>query len=897
MKRKWILTVVILTLLMSSFILLVNSSFTLNIIPSSSKTNTLDMFLPEYYFDLSKAPSMYKRYGKTYHEEFNFPIGTFGNNFISYGPHGIDRIALFNNFFDSFGGTYGAGVHNPRCLDGTFLGVYMNHSGEKISRILQQYSPTERNAKEYGLQTVEEMKCYSNIPIGYYKYSDPEFSANIGLTVYSPIILYDVKNSSLPTSVWNFYANNPTDEPIEVSFLFSLENDIGWRKKVDDDSSWQRTGTYNFVQENDDYIGVKYSYDNNMMSDSHPEYLGDMTLITMKQPDVTVTYVSEWNTLGDGSDLLTSFSTTGLLSNLNETNKAAEGEHIYAGALSARVVLEPGEEKSVPFVLSTCFPVFDLSNNDGMLGDRSYKWYWTNYFDNSWDIACYSLESYDIWWNKIIDWQEKIYSSGLPSEVSTFLIGGITSFASDVFFSKEGYWFTVEGIWNLFETQDVQVYADWFLCMFYPEIAKKIALEYCEAVELHNGQCPHSLWDDTRFYNEEPSFVIRVYRAWLWNQHDEEFLSEVYPTCKKAIEYRINQNVNKKDGLIHNIGNDQSYDMWILPISSYLNSMWLLSLKCMVSMAEQLNLAEDVEYYNDWFEKTQIGFIDKFWTKGSEDHYYFKLCAGRVGWFNANEPTLIKFPFLVLDSNSCMVEQIIGAWYAGLIDEEILPMIMTKKAFESIYKINFDYHHGYGWINGVIGKKPYIIDRFNTPNGQSKSIWSAAQWTLATSLLTYGQKQEGMSVVNITVKNELYQGRGLYFLAEKYAHYRRGTNRCNKVGLPNNEFFVDFRLFSTDSYPPAPRVSACWSLYQAASGITPHPGGLKIKPLIGGDDIFYMTQFAGCQIEINVTGTGDTVESVILNGDPYTQIIGEYVYIPLEKLTESKKMSISINLT
>ena len=127
-----------------------------------------------------------------YKEEYNFPIGNFGNNFISYDPHGIDRIALYNNFFDSFGGSFGTGSFKPRCLNGTFLSVYMNQNEKKVTRLLQQYPPEDRSAKNYGLQPIEKMECYSNIPIGYYKYQDTEFAADIGLIVYSPLILYDL---------------------------------------------------------------------------------------------------------------------------------------------------------------------------------------------------------------------------------------------------------------------------------------------------------------------------------------------------------------------------------------------------------------------------------------------------------------------------------------------------------------------------------------------------------------------------------------------------------------------------------------------------------------------------------------------------------------------------------
>lgn len=928
--KKGLAFIIIILLLGTGFIPKINSSSIKTIRPQvyenelqliSSGFFDPRMKIPEHCFNLSKAPLEYEYKGIKYKEEFNFPIGTFGNNYISYGPHGIDRIALYNNFFDSFGGTYKAGSLHPRCLNGTFLGIFMNDGEKNVSKLLQQYSPTDRFARDYGLQPVEKMECWSNIPIGYYRYQDSNFSAEVGLMVYSPILLYDVKNSSLPISIWMFNAYNPTSKPIEVSFLFSLENDIGWRNKVNDDSTWQRTGTYNYIQEEGDAVGVKFTYDEDIISKSHPEYLGNMTLATLKQPDVTISYVSEWDTLDDGNDLLSTFSTTGLLSNQNISDQAVEGDHIYAGALSVKVLLEPGEGKNIPFVLSTCFPVFNLSDMGGMPSQAVYEWYWTNYFNDSWDIATYALENYEGWWGGIRGWQEKLYSSGLPPEMITFMLGSLPVFVSSVFFSKEGYWFTVHAPFTTFENVDVTTYANWFLCMFYPEIVRYGTLEYCDIVDRNNGSCPCSLWNNPCALHRELDFVIRAYQAWMWNQDDNEFLQRVYRSCKKAVEYRINHRgrfqsfVDKEDGLIHNTGNDLRNDMWAMPTSSALNSMWLLSLKCMVSMAKRLHYGDDIRYFEEWFEKAQKGFIDKFWYKALK-YDYFKLCERKIGFFawgiNRTKPFGFPVPVPVRDSCACMIEQIIGAWYGRLMNEDILPLEKTKTALYSIYKINRDYYNKCGWINAVMGNPPYFIDRFgtyfyNVPN----KVSPASQWSFASSLLLYGLKEEAMDVANLTEKNYLYENGGVY--VDTATVVLCGTNTKNRLGESLKDAtikaFIE-RAFLAGSIIPDPEKDwalepfypsrlgglPSWSLYQAAAGFTPCVGGLKIKPRVGGDDVCYLTQFAGCKIEMNVTGTGDIIENVEINGEPYSIVVDGSVFIPLEDFIGQEKMFIHINL-
>ena len=883
--------------------------------------------LPEFYYDLSKAPSYYDLGDKLFAEEFNFPIGSFGNNYISYGPHGIDRIALYNNFYDAFGGTQGTGADSPQSLNGTFLGVYVDDGTNKTSRILQKFMPTERGARSYGLNPVDDMDCYSNIPIGYYRYYDSDISCELGLNVFSPVILNDVKNSSIPVSIWNFNAYNPTDETVEVSFLFSLENDIGWRnsqeiKIFQDDVektaikyNWQRTGTYNYIEENDEMVGVKFSYDESMMSKSRPEYLGNMTLATKKQEGVKISYVSEWDTLGNGDELLSSFTSSGELSNQNNNYRAVEGESIFAGALSAKITLSPGEGKEVPFVLSTCFPTFNLSNITGMHPVEFHEWYWTQYFDDSRNIATYSLENYEVWWDEINKWHDEIYSSGLSSDTTTFLIGSLSVFVSCVFFSDQGYWFTAHSSLGYLETLGCVIATDWFLCMFYPEIIKYRITKSC--IDVNSYEEGH-LWEGDLDLHLSPSFVIRAYRGWIWNQGDEKFLQMVYQNCSRVMDFAMNlETYNKKEGLIHNRGNDQIMDWWIIPTSSYLNSLWLLSLKCMKNMAEELGLYNDAEFYEEEYLKAKNSFIKKFWVKTLK-HGYFKLCADKIGkygwWYYPDDYQFPIISFYIPDTRACMIDQIQAIWFGRLFDEDILPSDKTSEALSTIYQINRDYCHNLGWISSVMGSFPHRIDRFSICiNDMPSSIHKLSQWFLATSLLSHGFTKEALTVSNLTVDNYLYNKGGGIYVTHKHNDSDSlgfGTNKINVIKtwrtlksrilmwLINAGKFGDKEWKAGDGYYPN-KISKdlpSWSLYQAASGFTPCIGGLKVKPLIGGYDVFYFTIFAGCRINMNVTGNGDTIKSVLVNEKPYCNIIDGQVFLPIEKFKGLNEMFVEIIL-
>jgi hypothetical protein len=58
-----------------------------------------------------------------------------------------------------------------------------------------------------------------------------------------------------------------------------------------------------------------------------------------------------------------------------------------------------------------------------------------------------------------------------------------------------------------------------------------------------------------------------------------------------------------------------------------------------------------------------------------------------------------------------------------------------------------------------------------------------------------------------------------------------------------------------------------------------------------------MTQFAGCKVDMNVTGSGDFIDSAEINGEPYSTYIDGNVFIPIEEFKNQNRMYIHITLS
>lgn len=686
-----------------------------------------------------------------YESEQPMPIGNFGNFFLSYGKGGFEKNAAYNNYWDSIGGIYSQGTAE------LFNFFSLETGGER-------YMLQERGLDSLGMRRVRMSQRFL-FPVAYYEfYGTP---VEIGLTAFSPFILKDTLNSTVPAYCFVFSVLNPSDKPLSLSLALNFENDIGWRDPYT--GLWNLDGNTNVPVKNGFYMtydpAKKRVFDGAL---DGREYLGNITL--MSTPECRL---SEWQKNGRA-----------------------------VARVERAVTLDPGKSVEIPFVIATCFPYFNPGGalygrdwDEGWKVNRYMKWYWSDLFTDSREVADYAIANYADWLSRIEEQNDRIFREIEDPEVAKLLINSMHVLGSESFYSNEGLFFTIEGEFTLLHTIDVLFYAHPFFVEFFPDIAKNIVLEYAYSMS-EEGRVPHSLFYDYAENHEEPYFAIMAYMS---AEHDREFAEFIYPFVKKAMVFRLGEDVGE-DALIHNRGGDHSYDMWSAPTMSYINSLWLLALRLTADMASELGLEEDATRFGELFERAQKSFIDEFWNGE-----YFDLSAERSGnlpWF---ERRGIRVEVPILDNRASQVEQMTGVLFAELLGKSILPENMTERAALYVYENNFDGYRELGWINGVLPGG--WIDMLACFPLYSTMVWSGAQWVLAAQLYALGLKDEAGRAASLTAQNQLYRGFSLFSLGEGYTNLF-GTTRFN---FPL--FHENYVLLKPTPYPAYPRILACWLYY------------------------------------------------------------------------------------
>jgi uncharacterized protein (DUF608 family) len=694
-------------------------------------------------------------------EDYPMPIGNFGDFFMSYGRRGFEKQAFYNNYWDSVGG------------------IYSNGDAELYNFFSLELNDKEYIMQEKGLDELSgarvKMKEHFLFPVAYYEFD----GLPVNMTAFSPFLFNDLYNSTLPVYCFVFEAENTGLEKMRISLSLNFENDIGWRDPYT--GSWNTDGNENVPIGEGNYSGFYMTYDKSRKRvfdgplDGR-EYLGNITILTTSEG--------------------CSLSQSGI-----------EGKGV--AQIEKRIELAPSERIRIPFIIATCFPYFNPGGrqysaewNESWKVNQYFEWYWSNFYDDSRDMALYAMENYEEWMGRIEEQSEGIIEDA-GEEAARVLLNSLHVLGSESFFSKEGFFFTIEGEFTLLHTMDVMLYAQPFLAEFFPEIARNIVIEYAHSMN-DDGRVPHSLFYDYAENHEEPYFVIMAYMS---AEDDADFAEAIYPYVRKAMFFRLGEDVGK-DGLINNRGGDHSYDMWSAPEMSYINSLWLLALRLTADMASELGMHEDAAYFSHLFSEAQDSFVKTFWNGK-----YFDLSAqprGNLPWF---ERRGIEIRVPILDNSASQIEQITGVLFAELLGKEILPSSMAESATLFVYENNFDRHRGLGWINGVLPNG--CIDMSALFPLYSTMVWSGVQWVLAAQLQSLGFSEEAGHVARITSENQLYRGFGLFHLSEGYTNLF-GTTEINFPLLPSNENFV---LLKPSIYPSYPRLMACWLYYFAMMNI------------------------------------------------------------------------------
>ncbi len=629
-------------------------------------------------------------------------------------------------------------------------------------------------------------------PKSWFDYSaHPENPVDVVLEQFSPVIPHDYKSSSLPAGVFTWTVSNPLDEPAEVGVMFTFENMVGRtpeernRTRTLGDYSecrWSedlpRVRQVHAVCEDDRYLGVRLGVHRDDLAGLPVSRRGEFAIAAGKSPDVDLSYLASFDCRGDGSEV-SEFFARGRLPGRDKTVENEKGT-LHGAALCATTTLQPGQTRKITLGLGWDFPDIRIYEPGGRLFRRKYNEYRECENIDAMQFAKAGLVSGEDWSRAIDTWHAEVRSSVSHNPVllqavlneQYYLLDGGTLWEAETnnfgmlesidYFNYETldvrfyYSFTTLRYWPKIENRVLDLFADGILREDTRMVPWKYGYDYgCqrpedirEDIRLVRGACPHDLGRPSRLPVKDPAkaedpfvqfnayshrnvnfwkdlntkFVLMVYRNYhLDPAKDAGILKRHWGSCVSAMEYLQRYDVNG-DFIPENSGfPDQTYDSaWHMKgLSAYCGGLWLTALQAMIKMADVLGETEAAAKYGHWFEVGRKSFHDTLWNGEYYDCY--EGCK------------------------DVMADQLCGQWYADLLD---LPAIDEPEYIEKAYKAVFKYN-GMNYFNGERGLVTGITTEGVIPDEeQTPEVWIAANYTIASSFLMRGLKQEAMHILH-----------------------------------------------------------------------------------------------------------------------------------------------------
>lgn len=693
-------------------------------------------------------------YEKERLREISFPLGGIGAGSIGLGGDGrLIDWEIFNrpNKGSLNGYSHIAvraalpdGSHRARILQGDLNGELCGRYGGDI---FAGYGFGPRPQTMAGFPHFSDCKFRGEYPIATLDFSDAEFPGKVTLTAFNPLIPLDSLHSSMPAAFFEISFFNDAPQPIDYQAAFSLCNPF--EKSV------------NRITEGGALV----------LADAGENPVGELALACPQSAaaqaywyrgwwqDSVVTYWKEWN---DGYFPPRAYDAPG------------SGD---TGTVCGSVRVEPGESKSVRFVLAWHVPY----NNAYWADDparRNIRWknYYATVFPSAEHTARYCVGRWDELYGKTRDYCDALFSSSADPDVIDAASASVAALRSPgIFRLSDGTFYGFEGVCEKFGScegtcQHVYNYA-YALCFLFPDLERSIRnLEFSRCT-MPDGQSHFRVtlpleWEQKgrACVDGQMGCVIKTYREWKLSG-DDEWLKSVWQKVKKVLSYAWSeQNAEAwdrdRDGVLEG-RQHHTLDMELFGPSSWLQGFYFAALDAAARMAEYLGETELAAEYRrirgqgtEWVKSNLFNgeyFIQKIdlTDKSVVDRFG---CAD--GYWN-EEAGEIKYQV----GEGSALDQMVGQWHANLCGlDRVFDKEQTDKALRYMFRRNFkpsvravanpwrlfslndeagaiicDYPDG--------GKKPAI------PLTYSEETMSGFEYAFAGLLMQEGFLDEGLTVV------------------------------------------------------------------------------------------------------------------------------------------------------
>ncbi len=657
------------------------------------------------------------------------------------------------------------------------------------------------------LTAIERIEYQAKFPYTTMKFTDADMPLEIEMTVHSPFIPHDVKNSALPGIYFDFEVINKSDKQVNVFLIGTLRNLVGYDHR-------EKYFTSKLVEGK----GYKY-FDLSVegMDYEHPSF-GQMGLASLSEES---TYYLGWEHKHPYYELLVvkdrfpNIDDTEGRNKIDPATGKKHGRYQYESfdqrhfsSMGITRELGPGELFQHQFLMAWYFPNAYGSHNASK-EDEFAKWnvasdywvdqkitkkignYYNNFFASAAEVADYLVRNR----SELIGRTKRFFDDFYDSDLEPFLLEQISSqlntFRTSSTLTQAGQFGMREGMsadksWGPNNTSDVAYYGSTSIISMFPEL-QLASLRAHKKLQQPNGDIAHGLaydldytqsgtWGVSHRVDLVGNYIQMAVRDVLWT-NDRDFLREMWPSLKSAFDFAIEHWDLNGDQMPDMNGIMCSYDNFpMYGLASYIHSQWLNTARGMFELAKILG-DRDMEKKAEAIYKKAAQLMEQHLWNGR----YYVLANDFQGTRGVDD--------------GCLTDQIIGQWMAHQSGfGHLLNPDHVKSALKSVLEMSFK--PDFGLRNCTWPKYPELFPIHETELwvDQANTCWTGVELAFASFLMYEDMYDEAMQVARTV--DDRYRKNGLYFDHQEFGgHYFRPMaawgilNGALGLAIQNDNYF------------------------------------------------------------------------------------------------------------
>ncbi len=686
-----------------------------------------------------------------------FPLGGIGTGTVSLGGRGnLQDWEIFNR--------PAKGLNLPFTFFAIRIKDREKYKAKVLeSKILPPYTASHGlpNSRVSGLPRFDSAKFKGEYPFAYIEFLDRDLPLEINLEAFNPLIPLNDLDSGLPIAIFYFTLKNIGYTSIEGTLAFSMLNPVGYDGKVSLRNVYGVNNRYApcFGSNLNEFLneglikGIRMS----SLKFKKEDFLyGSVAIVTTWED---ITYTLRWLRSGwfdDLQDFWDRFRNEERLKEEKSPEPSPEGQTDVA-TLGLNFDLLPGEEVRLPIFLAWYFPylpeeITKYFRIEPLKDEIRLKTYYSTKFDDSWDVARYMVENVERLERETRKFHNLFFSSTLPNYILDAISSQISTIRTNTCFrTEDGYFFGFEGcsdnegccpmncthVWNYEQT----------LAYLFPQLERKMReVEFLYNVDETGKMSFRTMlplgtgrWGFKPAADGQMGSIIRAYREWKLSG-DDEFLKELWPNIKKALEFAwITWDLNK-DGIMEQEQHN-TYDIEFYGLNTMTGLFYLGALKACSEIAERLGELERSREYLELFERGSKLLVEELFNGEYFIQKYDKTKDYRYQY-----------------GDGCLSDQLLGQWLSTTIGlGDLIPKEYVRKALESIFKYNWkddlSNHSNCQRTYALNNEKGLILctwprgNRERFPFPYSDEAWTGIEYQVASHLIYEDFIKEGLTIV------------------------------------------------------------------------------------------------------------------------------------------------------